>query len=86
MRADRRLAAIGGSRIGELGFGLRDGEQLARPRDVVGAGGFGEQPIMADAMEALGQDVAEEAADELIGCEGHGACTAHGRRRDSPCT
>src|SRR6266478_2814287 len=45
--------------------------QFACPRDVVGTGGFGEQPVVADAMEALRQDVAEEAADELAGCEGH---------------
>ena len=51
--------------------GLWDGEQLACPRDVVGRGRFGEQPVVADAMEALREDVAEEAADELTGCEGH---------------
>src|SRR6266404_6184287 len=71
MRAGWRLGVIGGSCIGGLGFGLRDGEQFACPRDVVGTGGFGEQPVVADAMEALRQDVAEEAADELVGCEGH---------------
>ena len=54
-----------------LGLGLWDGEQLAGSRDVVGAGGFGQQAVMADAMEALWQDVDEEAADELVGCERH---------------
>src|SRR5260370_9178019 len=71
MRAGWRLGVIGGSCIGGLGFGLRDGEQFACPRDVVGTGGFGEQPVVADAMEALRQDVAEEAAGELVGCGGH---------------
>ena len=33
-------------------------------------GCIGEQPVVADAMEALRQDVDEEAADELTGCEG----------------
>ena len=70
MRAGWWLGVIGGSRIGGLGFGLRDGEQFARLRDVVGRGRFGEQPVVADAMEALGQGVAEEAADELVVCEG----------------
>src|SRR5918994_4381565 len=71
MREGRRLVGIGGISIGRLALRLWHGEQLARPRDVVGAGGLGEQPVMADAMEALRQDVAEEAADELVRCEGH---------------
>ena len=32
----------------------------------------GEQAVVSDAVEAFGQDVDEEAADELIGLEGHG--------------
>ena len=46
-------------------------EQLARPRDVVGAGGAGEETVVADAVKAVGQDVDEEAADELVGGELH---------------
>src|SRR5260370_19382760 len=71
MRGGWRLGVIGGRCICGVGFGLRDGEQFACLRDVVGTGGFGEQPVVADAMEALRQDVAEEAAGELAGCEGH---------------
>jgi len=33
--------------------------------------GFGEQAVMADAVEALRQDMDEEAADELVCCERH---------------
>ena len=60
-----------GGSIGRLALGLWASEQFARPRDVVGTGGLGEQAVVADAVEALRQDVAEEAADELIGCKGH---------------
>jgi hypothetical protein len=45
-------------------------EQLARPGDVVGTGGAGEQAVVADAVEAAGEDVDEEAADELVGRQG----------------
>ena len=41
--------------------------------DVLKAGGAdmaGEQSVVADAMEALGEDVEQEAADELIDLEG----------------
>ena len=33
--------------------------------------GAGEQPVVADAMETLGQDVEQEAPDELVGAERH---------------
>ena len=56
------------------GFGVsgcfatgRHGEQLACPRDVGGAIAVGKQPVVADAVEALGQHVHEEAPDELVG-------------------
>jgi len=32
----------------------------------------GEQPVVSDAVEAFGQDVDQEAADELIDIKGHG--------------
>jgi hypothetical protein len=35
----------------------------------VGAARFGEQAVVTDAVEALGQHVDAEAADELVGCE-----------------
>jgi hypothetical protein len=49
----------------------RDGEQLARPRDVGGAAATGQQSVVSDAMEALWQDVDQEAPDELVGCQRH---------------
>src|SRR5271169_1849182 len=46
-------------------------EQLTRPRDVVGASAIGEEAVVADAMETAGQDVDQEAADELVDGERH---------------
>ncbi len=55
--------------IAGLGMGVLDVEQLTRLRDVVGASGVGEEAVVADAMEAAGQHVDQEAADELVnGC------------------
>src|ERR1700751_5153508 len=71
--APAAAAAWTGGRRPNISIGLRlwHGEQFARPRDVVGTGGLGEQAVVADAVEALRQDVDEEAADELTGCQGH---------------
>src|SRR6185436_18069485 len=66
-----RLIAIG-CFIGWFVAELWRGEQFAGACDVVGdAARFGEQAVVADAVEALGQHVDEEAADELVGCERH---------------
>ncbi len=46
-------------------------EQLAYPRDVLGAGWAGQQAVVTDAMEALRQHMDQEAADELVGTECH---------------
>src|SRR4029077_8277138 len=58
---------------GSGGLALRfcNGEQLNGACDVVGASAFGEQAVVADTMQALGQHVDEEAADELGGGERH---------------
>ncbi len=61
---DRRFGVIGG--VGVVGLGGRHGEQFAGTGDVAGAAAVGKEPVMADAVEALGQDVDEEAADELV--------------------
>jgi hypothetical protein len=62
-----RLIWFGGSvRLGP-GHGGRHGEQLAGARDVGGAVAVGEQPVVTDAMQALGQHMHEEAPDELVG-------------------
>ena len=49
----------------------RSVEQLARPHEVCVTRACGEEAVVADAMEAAGQDMDEEAADELIGRERH---------------
>ena len=69
MRGCRRF--IGGVGVGGIALRLRCVEQLAGSRDVVGAPGAGEQAVVADAVEAVRQDVDEEAADELACGEGH---------------
>ena len=51
----------------------RRGDQLAGARNVVLAAGAGEQPIVADAMETLWQNMEQEAPDELVGAERHSA-------------
>ena len=60
----------GGKRIGLaviFSFGCRcaDGEQDAHRGQIFRAGAAGQKPVMADAVEALGQDVDQEAADDL---------------------
>src|SRR5262249_126454 len=46
-------------------------EQRACTSDVGGAVAAGKQAVMADAVEAFGQDVGEEPADELVGVQCH---------------
>ncbi len=45
--------------IGGFGFWCDGAKQLAGASDVGGASPIGEQPVMADAVEALGQHVDE---------------------------
>ena len=47
--------------------GIGRGDQFPGARDVGLAAGAGEQPVVADAMEPLWQDVEQEAPDELVG-------------------
>jgi len=51
------------------------GHQLLGARDVGLAAGAGQQPVMADAMKPLRQNVGQEAPDELVGAERHCAVT-----------
>jgi len=46
-------------------------EQLGRSRDVLGAPAVGEETIVPDAVETIGRDVDEEAANELVKGERH---------------
>ena len=61
-----RLVVIRSIGIGRFALRLWPSEQFAGARDVVGAGGLGQQAVVADAVEALRQDVNEESADELV--------------------
>src|SRR6516165_9279561 len=47
------------------------GHQLPGTRDVGLAAGTGQQPVVADAMKPLWQNMEQEAPDELVGAEGH---------------
>src|SRR3979409_446972 len=51
----------------------RYGDQFPGTRNAGLAGGSGEQPVVTDAVEPLWQDVEQEAPDELVGGERHGA-------------
>ncbi len=56
---------------------LRHGEQLASTSDIGGAVfTVGEQPLVPDAMQALGQHMDQEAPHELILGQGHGLVPA----------
>src|SRR5215468_9692159 len=69
MRAGMWVAAI--ESIGRFGLRRWDVKQLTRPRDVLDPVAAGEQAVVADAVEAVWQDVNEEAADELVGGKRH---------------
>ncbi|SDA79347.1 hypothetical protein SAMN03159448_03128 [Sinorhizobium sp. NFACC03] len=63
-----------GSSIGIIGsadFRLGRGEKHAGARDICRATGAGKQSIVTDAMEARGQYVKQEAANEFIWIERH---------------
>ena len=56
---------------------LRHGEQLASTSDIGGAVfAVGEQPVVTDAMQALGQHMDQEASDELMRWQRHGLVPA----------
>jgi hypothetical protein len=51
--------------------GRRQVEECAGRRDALGAVCGGKEPLMADAVEALGQNVQQEAPDELVRMKSH---------------
>src|SRR3954465_15933477 len=77
---DEATAAAGAGRrwwlvVGGLWGGLirgNWGEQVPDPGDVGDPRSTGAQTVVADAGEAVGQDVKQEAGDELVRREGHG--------------
>ena len=62
-----RLGLVGLGAVGIPGLGLcrRHVEQAACSGDVVGARAAGEQAVVMDAVEALRQDVDQEATDAM---------------------
>src|SRR3974377_166157 len=78
-RACERLCRIGlAGLLGRILLGRRWGEVQELPHGVnrFGAIAAGEQAVVADAVEALGQGVDEETADELIDVERHRGVSA----------
>src|ERR1700751_553147 len=69
MRGGRRL--VGTAVVVREGLQFWHGEQLARSRKVFRARRLGQKSVVTNAMEALRQDVDEEAADKLACCERH---------------
>ena len=66
-----RFIGLRADRIAGLFLRSRLIEQLSRARDVLGTLAAGEQAVVADAVEAAGEHMDQEAADELAGGEGH---------------
>src|SRR5260370_12971807 len=64
------LAGIGGGSGGSA-FRFCNGEQFTRTCDVVGASAFGEQAVVAGAVQAPKGHLDEETANELVGGERH---------------
>jgi hypothetical protein len=54
-------------------LGQQRGRRDERPhrREIAGAGVAGEQAVMADAMEALGQNMDQKAADKFVRRQGY---------------
>src|SRR6266568_5056889 len=71
MRERMGFSLAHGAGVAGLEVCCLDVEQLMRLRDVVGASAVREEAVVADAMEAAGQDVDQEAADELVDGERH---------------
>jgi hypothetical protein len=59
-----------------LGLWNGDAEQLTHPGEVDGAVAVSQEPVMADAMQAFGQHMHEEASDELRRGQRHGGVSA----------
>ncbi len=60
-------------RLGRLVYRCRrgDGEELSGTVEMILASAAGEQAVVADAVKALGKNMEQEPADELVGAERH---------------
>ena len=71
MRECLRLTTAGAVGVTGRVLWRRDVEQLTRAGKVLGAPAVGEETVVSDAVETVGQDVDQEAAYELVGVERH---------------
>ena len=79
---DGRHAAHEGLRVlARLRVGLRHGQQLPRQRQALSLGRRGQQPVVADALEARRQHMLQQPGDELLARHGDRALAAACRRR-----
>src|SRR5215472_11566186 len=71
--SSERLVAIAVviGRFAGGGLGLGHAEQLAAARQLLLAIAIAQEAVVADALEAIGQNMEQEAADEFLGGEGH---------------
>ena len=67
MREYLRLTVAGAVSIAGRILWRRYVEQLTRSGDVLGAPAIGEEAVVPDAVESVGQHMDQEAADELVG-------------------
>ena len=58
-----------------------DAERLACALECLGAASIGEDPEVPDAVHSVGQDMEQEAADELLGGDGGNAVAGSGLAR-----
>src|SRR3989442_15028683 len=75
-----RLVVIRSIGIGGFALGLWPSEQFAGARDVVGAGGLGQQAVVAGGGEALGQEEVEESGGETVFGKGDSLVSIYGLR------
>lgn len=71
-----RILCIVSTRLIGLFWPGRYGQQLPGMSDICGAAAAGEEPVMADTMEAFGQNMHHETADELMRDQRHGPVAA----------
>jgi hypothetical protein len=71
MREFLRLTVAGAVSITGRILWRRYAEQLTGSRDVLGAPTIGEESVVTDTVEPVGQHMDQEAADELVGAERH---------------
>ena len=79
MRECLRLTIAGAVGVTGRNLWRRYIEQLTRSRDIRGAPAVGKETVVSDAVETVGQDVDQEAADELVGVERHKLVASVGR-------